>query len=65
MPMTEAQKRAHDKYESKTYDKYGIRFKKDELAGIREFAESHGYTINGFVVDAVREKIASMSKEES
>ena len=57
MPRSEAQKRADKKYEAKVYDKYGIRFKKDELSFIKGFATAHGESLNAFIVEAVRDKI--------
>lgn len=52
--VTEAQKRATAKYEKENYDKVLVRFPKGTKERILETGAS---SINGFIVDAVQEKL--------
>lgn len=63
MPETEAQKRAHAKYQSKSYDKILLRLRKDTEPtkdSITKAAETIGLSVNAFVQEAIAEKINSM-----
>ena len=55
---TEAQLRAKRKYEANNYDVIRARLPKGSVDKIK----SLGYSINGFVVQAVLEKLAEMEK---
>ena len=60
MPETEAQKRAHAKYQSKAYDKILLRIRKDTeptRETITQKAEASGMSLNAYIVEAIREKI--------
>ena len=60
MPETEAQKRAHAKYQSKAYDKILLRIRKDTeptREKIKKKAEASGMSLNAYIVEAIREKI--------
>ncbi len=60
MPETEAQKRAHAKYQSKAYDKILLRIRKDTeptRETITKKAEASGMSLNAYIVEAIREKI--------
>lgn len=60
MPETEAQKRAHAKYQSKAYDKILLRLRKDSeptRETITQKAEAAGMSLNAYIVEAIREKI--------
>ena len=60
MPETEAQKRAHAKYQSKAYDKRLLRIRKDTeptRETITKKAEASGMSLNAYIVEAIREKI--------
>lgn len=61
MPVSAAQKKATLKWESKAYFKTLVRFKADREAEIRKYANDN---LNGFIVEAVEEKIARMKKNE-
>lgn len=52
---TEAKKRAIKKYNAKTYSEIKLRIRKEEAEEIR--AAIGDRSINGFVVEAIREKI--------
>lgn len=60
MPETEAQKRAHAKYQSKAYDKILLRLRKDTeptKETITKAAERTGLSVNAFIQEAITEKI--------
>ena len=60
MPETEAQKRAHAKYQSKAYDKILLRLRKDTeptKETITKVAERTGLSVNAFIQEAITEKI--------
>ena len=60
MPETAAQKKAHAKYQSKTYDKVLLRLRKDSeptRETITQKASDLGMSLNAFIVEAITEKI--------
>ena len=57
---TQAQSRATQKYESKSYDKVLLRIRKDKeptRETITKLAESKGESLNGFIMKAIEERI--------
>lgn len=63
MPETEAQKRAHARYQSKAYDKVLLRLRKDTEPTrdtITKAAEKVGLSVNSFVQEAIKEKLDRM-----
>lgn len=57
---TQAQSRATQKYESKSYDKVLLRIRKDQEPTrdtITKFAELKGESLNGFIMKAIKERI--------
>lgn len=63
MPSTEAQKRAVKKAQSKC-DAIMLRPSKEEGAAIRQAAADAGQSVNGYILDAVRVKMASEGQAE-
>lgn len=57
MAISSAQRRAKDKYDSKTYDLIRIKPKIEEAEKIRAYAESRGESITRFLVRAAFETI--------
>ena len=57
MPISEARKRANNKYELKAYDKTLIRLYAGELDAIRNHAQQRGESLNGFICRSIREQI--------
>lgn len=64
MPQTKAHIRATTKFESKAYEKITVRIRKDKMdpSGlsrgiIQEAAEGSGNSVNGFILEAIKEKI--------
>lgn len=57
---TPARIRANEKWQKKAYFKTLVRFKADKEDEIRKYANGN---LNGFIVEAVEEKIARMKKD--
>ena len=60
MAVSKAQMKAVAKYQKKAYFHPHVRFKAEDEAEIRKYA---GDSLNGFIVEAVQEKIARMKKK--
>lgn len=52
MPLTPAQRKAHKKYEAKTYGEIKIKPKIEEAERIREHAKRQGESLTRFLVRA-------------
>lgn len=63
MPISEARKRANDKY-IKSQDELKIRVPKGHKADIEAHAQSKGESVNGFVNRAIDETIERDKQEE-
>ena len=48
---------ANNRYDRKTYDRFNFRVRKDEAEQIRTAAAAAGESVNGFILEAVRERI--------
>lgn len=59
--QTKAHIKATTKYEKKAYFKTLVRFKKEDEDEIRQYA---GDSLNGFIVEAVKEKIENMKNDK-
>lgn len=57
---SKAKLEAVERYNKKTYDKITVRVRKDEAERIR--AAVGDRSLNGFILDAIREKISSEKK---
>ena len=55
MAISEARKRANEKYNAKAYDQIKIVVKKGEKDIIKAYAESQGMSLNGFINQAIKE----------
>ena len=55
MPISEAQRRAVDRYVKKNYDSFQVRVPKGRKATIRVHAEAQGESVNAFVTRAISE----------
>lgn len=62
MPVSQAHKKATQKYEKNNYFKTLIRFKKEDESRIRAAA---GDSLNGFIVSAVLEKVAETERKQA
>lgn len=57
MANTPAQRRANAKWEAKTKERISLVLDKGQRKIIKEFAETHGYSMNKFIAEAIKEKI--------
>ena len=57
MTVSPAQRKSADKYIAKNYTRIGLAMPNDEAEAMREHCRKHGVTINGFIRDAIAEKI--------
>lgn len=57
MAISEAQKRANRKYNEKAYDRIELKVPKGKKAVIKDFAEKQNKSVNGFVNEAIDEKM--------
>lgn len=55
MAISDARRRANDKYNAKSYDEMKVRVYKGQKAEIQAHAESKGESLNGFVNRAIDE----------
>lgn len=55
MPVSEARKKANEKYTKANYDEIKVRVPKGRKAEIKAHAEAHGESVNSFIVRAVNE----------
>ena len=54
-PISEARRRANEKYNAKAYDEIKIRVLKGRKAEIQAYAEAWGESVNGFINRAISE----------
>ena len=64
MALSEAQKRAVAKYNAKSYDRLELKVAKGKKDVIRSVAERFGKSVNGYIKDAVSEKIKADTGKE-
>ena len=48
---------ANNRYTEKTYDRFTFRMRKEETDSLKEAAAAAGESVNGFILEAVRERI--------
>lgn len=61
MATSKAQQKATAKYMKNNYDEIKTRVPKGKKAEIQAFAERYGYSLNGFVNEAIDEKMQKSS----
>ena len=54
---TEARRRANEKYNAKAYDEIKVRVTKGKKDEIKAAADSQGKSVNGFINEAIDEKM--------
>ena len=57
MPASKAQQKAVNKYMKENYDEIKVRVAKGRKAEIKAHAERQGKSINGYVTEAIDEKM--------
>lgn len=55
--VSKAQQKAVNKYVKNNYDRINVTFPKGQKAEIKAYAESHGESVNAFIVRAVNKAI--------
>lgn len=61
MANTPAQRRANAKWEAKAKERISLVRDKGQREIIKQFAEAHGYSMNKFIAEAIKEKIERMT----
>lgn len=64
MSVSEAQKRATSKYESRNYDKILIRLKKGQRERYKRRAEEKGYSLNAYIIHLIEKDINDEAKSK-
>lgn len=64
MPVSKAQQAATARYEDKVYDKVLVRLPKGQKEIIKAHAEAQGQSVNGFINEAIDEKMERDKTEE-
>lgn len=54
MALSEAQRRANDKYIAKAYDRIELKVKKGEKEKIKEHAQQKGYSLNSYINELIK-----------
>ena len=57
MPISDAQRRAHENYFKDNYRQVKLSMPNEEAEALEKHCASHGYTKAGFIRQAIREKI--------
>lgn len=57
MPITEARRKANEKYNAKAYDEIKVRVPKGRKADLQLHAEQRGESLNGFIGRAIEEQV--------
>lgn len=56
-PASKAQQKAVNKYMKKAYDRVNLTLPKGKKEVIKSHAENHGQSLNGFINEAIDEKM--------
>lgn len=65
MALTEAKKRANAKYIAKTLKRVPLDVRKEDYEVIKRIADHLGESVNGFIKQAIKERLARVQKEET
>ena len=57
MPITEAQRRAKDKWKAKNMKRVPLDLRNEEYDALKEYCFERNLTVNGFIRDLIREAI--------
>lgn len=64
MALTDAQRRANQKYNAKSYDQIKVLVKKGERETIKAFAESQGMSLNGYINKLIKDDMKTKSADK-
>ncbi len=59
MPISDSQRKAHDKYFSREWSQVKLSMPNDEATALRQYCADHGISVAGFIRQLVRDAIAS------
>ena len=62
--ISDARRRANEKYNAKAYDEIKIRVTKGKKASLQAHARGRGESLNAFIVRAIRETLERDGEEE-
>ena len=65
MATSEAQKRATVNYAKKAYKRIPLDVRKEDYEVIKRIADHLGESVNGFIKQAISERLARVQKEET
>lgn len=65
MATSEAQKRATANYAKKAYKRVPLDVRKEDYEVIKRIADHLGESVNGFIKQAIKERLARVQKEET
>jgi predicted HicB family RNase H-like nuclease len=57
MPVSEAQKRARDKYDKEHYEYGAVKFKKGYKAKVQAAAARAGKSLNEYIIESINQRI--------
>lgn len=63
MAYTKASNKAVQKYSDKTYDQIKVLVKKGEREEIKNYAESQGMSLNGYINKLIKDDMKTADKE--
>ena len=61
MAISEAQRKAHEKYFADKWSQVKLSMPNDEALALRQYCSDHGLTVAGFIRELVRDAISSGS----
>lgn len=64
MPISDARRRANEKYNAKAYEEIKIRVKRGRKTEIQQAADRSGESLNGFINHAIDDAIDRLSAED-
>lgn len=59
MPVSDAQRKAHEKYFADKWSQVKLAMPNEEAAALRQYCADHGLTVAGFIRELVRNAIAA------
>ena len=65
MAVSEARKRANAKYNAKAYKRVPLDVRKEDYEVIKRVADHLGESVNGFIKQAIKERLTKLQKEET
>ena len=63
MPITEARRRANEKWNAANLEEIKIRVRKGQKAVIQQAAQSTGESLNGFIVRAINAELSRLNSQ--